>query len=71
MYNGEEETTFETFELDESKHDFLGTISVYYDKDTGQMLFGVPISKDEETKQFLFNLIQEMIYVVNPDGMEC
>ena len=69
--NEQEQKIGQIVQLDETKHDFLGLISVYYDNDSGQLLFGVPSSKDEETRQFLFNLVQEMVYTVNYDGMEC
>ncbi|MHA1866824.1 MAG: hypothetical protein ACTSXD_02020 [Candidatus Heimdallarchaeaceae archaeon] len=71
MYETDEEVSFETIKLDKSKHDFLGAITVYYDKEAGKMLFGVPVSKDEQSKEFLYNLIEELVYTVNPDGMEC
>ena len=44
---------------------------MYYDTESGQLLFGIPSAKDDETQKFLGNLVEELIYTTNPDGMEC
>ena len=53
---------------DSSNSNLLGMISVMYEKETGEFYFEVPVYKDSESKEFLCNVVEELDFIVNPDG---
>lgn len=58
-------------DMDVNKVELMGMISVHYNKETGIFYLAVPTYKDEESKEFLYNVIDELQYVMGEEGQEC